>query len=79
MSDRDEVLEKIVRLGFADADAKILADHFLDAEARGRLGHGLTRVDWLASLPTSAGRAARAGRSPNRASSAGTAAARSAT
>ena len=28
-----------------------LADHFLDAEARGKHGHGLTRVDWLSSLP----------------------------
>jgi (2R)-3-sulfolactate dehydrogenase (NADP+) len=51
MSNREEVLEKLGRLGFADADAEILADHFLDAEARGRVGHGLTRVDWLSSLP----------------------------
>jgi len=51
MSDREEVLEKIARIGFADAEAKILADHFLEAEARGRVGHGLTRVDWLSSLP----------------------------
>ncbi len=29
----------------------MLADHFLDAEARGKLGHGLARVDWLATLP----------------------------
>ena len=29
----------------------VLADHFLDAEARGRSGHGLTRVEWLSSLP----------------------------
>jgi (2R)-3-sulfolactate dehydrogenase (NADP+) len=28
-----------------------LADHFLDAERRGKLGHGLSRVEWLASLP----------------------------
>ena len=51
MSNRKEVLEKLGRLGFAEADAEILADHFLDAEARGRVGHGLTRVDWLSSLP----------------------------
>jgi (2R)-3-sulfolactate dehydrogenase (NADP+) len=51
MSNRGEVLEKLGRLGFADADAEILADHFLEAEARGRVGHGLTRVDWLSSLP----------------------------
>ena len=28
-----------------------LADHFLDAEAAASAGHGLARVDWLASLP----------------------------
>ena len=48
---RAEVLEKLERLGFAEPDVSVLADHFLDAEARGRAGHGLSRVDWLASLP----------------------------
>ena len=38
-------------LGFPPEDAAVLADHFLDAEARGKRGHGLTRVDWLESLP----------------------------
>ena len=28
----------------------MLADHFLDAERRGKLGHGLARIDWLATL-----------------------------
>jgi LDH2 family malate/lactate/ureidoglycolate dehydrogenase len=28
-----------------------LADHFLDAEARGKSGHGLSRVEWLATRP----------------------------
>ena len=51
MGNREEVLEKLARLGFEEPDAGILADHFLDAEARGRTGHGLTRVDWLSSLP----------------------------
>ncbi len=32
-------------------DASVLADHFLDAEARGKRGHGLSRVGWLATLP----------------------------
>lgn len=27
----------------------MLADHFLDAERRGKLGHGLSRIDWLGS------------------------------
>lgn len=29
----------------------MLADHFVDADARGRRGHGASRVDWLATLP----------------------------
>ena len=29
----------------------MLADHFVDAEERGRVGHGLTRIEWLAGLP----------------------------
>jgi len=29
----------------------VLADHFEDAEARGRIGHGLVRIDFLAGLP----------------------------
>jgi LDH2 family malate/lactate/ureidoglycolate dehydrogenase len=28
----------------------VLTDHFLDAERRGKLGHGLARIDWLATL-----------------------------
>jgi LDH2 family malate/lactate/ureidoglycolate dehydrogenase len=51
MSEREEVLDKLRGLGFAEGDVRILADHFLDAEARGRVGHGLTRVDWLSTLP----------------------------
>jgi LDH2 family malate/lactate/ureidoglycolate dehydrogenase len=47
----DDVLETLRELGFGDEDANVLADHFLDAEARGRHGHGLTRVEWLATLP----------------------------
>jgi LDH2 family malate/lactate/ureidoglycolate dehydrogenase len=45
-----DVKERLARLGFSQADAAVLADHFLDAEARGKRGHGLTRVDWLESL-----------------------------
>jgi L-2-hydroxycarboxylate dehydrogenase (NAD+) len=45
------VKERLARLGFSEEDATVLADHFLDAEARGKRGHGLTRVDWLESLP----------------------------
>ncbi|MGH2932672.1 MAG: Ldh family oxidoreductase [Gaiellaceae bacterium] len=42
---------RLARLGFPPEDAAVLADHFLDAEARGKRGHGLTRVGWLESLP----------------------------
>jgi LDH2 family malate/lactate/ureidoglycolate dehydrogenase len=48
---RKDVLARLRNLGFDEGDASVLADHFLDAEARGRSGHGLTRVDWLSSLP----------------------------
>ena len=51
MSKRGDVLERLSELGFEERDAAVLADHFLDAEARGREGHGLARVDWLSSLP----------------------------
>jgi LDH2 family malate/lactate/ureidoglycolate dehydrogenase len=37
-------------LGFSAAAARTLADHFRDAERRGKRGHGLSRVDWLATL-----------------------------
>jgi LDH2 family malate/lactate/ureidoglycolate dehydrogenase len=51
MSKRAKVLERLRQLGFDEADAEVLANHFLDAEARGKAGHGLARVDWLSSLP----------------------------
>jgi LDH2 family malate/lactate/ureidoglycolate dehydrogenase len=47
----DEVEPFLRSLGFAEADAASLADHFLEAERRGKRGHGLARVDWLATLP----------------------------
>ena len=39
--------EKLRALGFSEPDVETLLDHFLDAEARGKLGHGLARIDWL--------------------------------
>ena len=47
----EDVLERLRGLGFGEADARTLADHFIDAEARGKRGHGLSRVEWLGSLP----------------------------
>ena len=43
--------ERIAALGFSEADTATLAAHFLDAESRGKLGHGLARLDWLETLP----------------------------
>ena len=42
--------ERIAALGFSEADTATLSDHFLDAESRGKLGHGLSRIDWLETL-----------------------------
>jgi LDH2 family malate/lactate/ureidoglycolate dehydrogenase len=44
-------LARLRRIGFSEADAQALADHFLDAERRGKSSHGLSRIDWLAELP----------------------------
>jgi LDH2 family malate/lactate/ureidoglycolate dehydrogenase len=38
-------------LGFSEADARTLADHFDEADRRNRPGHGTSRLDWLAELP----------------------------
>jgi LDH2 family malate/lactate/ureidoglycolate dehydrogenase len=43
----DDALPRLVELGFDEPRAQILADHFLDAERRGKTGHGLARIDWL--------------------------------
>jgi (2R)-3-sulfolactate dehydrogenase (NADP+) len=51
MDDEREVLQTLTGLGFGEADARTLADHFLDAERRGKTGHGLSRVEWLATRP----------------------------
>jgi LDH2 family malate/lactate/ureidoglycolate dehydrogenase len=42
--------ERLRALGFDDRDARTLADHFIDAETRGKAGHGFSRVDWLETL-----------------------------
>ena len=49
--DLEEIVPRLRALGFAEADALTLADHFLDAERRGKLGHGLSRIEWLETLP----------------------------
>jgi len=45
------VVERLAGLGFSEADSRTLADHFLEAERRGKRGHGLSRVEWLTGLP----------------------------
>ena len=47
----EDLLPRIRELGFGDADAAVLADHFIDAERRGKRGHGVSRVEWLATQP----------------------------
>jgi LDH2 family malate/lactate/ureidoglycolate dehydrogenase len=46
-----EVRPRLRALGFAENDVETLAEHFLDAERRGKRGHGYTRVEWLETLP----------------------------
>jgi LDH2 family malate/lactate/ureidoglycolate dehydrogenase len=48
--DADDVEPRLRALGFGAADARALADHFIDAEQRGKTGHGFSRVEWLATL-----------------------------
>jgi (2R)-3-sulfolactate dehydrogenase (NADP+) len=43
----DDAVSRLRALGFDEPAAAVLADHFLDAERRGKRGHGLARIDWL--------------------------------
>jgi LDH2 family malate/lactate/ureidoglycolate dehydrogenase len=43
----DEAKLRLEALGFGAADAEVLAAHFLAAEASGRKGHGVRRIEWL--------------------------------
>ncbi|HUZ81234.1 MAG TPA: Ldh family oxidoreductase [Gaiellaceae bacterium] len=46
----EEARPRLAALGFCAEDVETLAAHFLDAEARGRSGHGLARIEWLESF-----------------------------
>jgi LDH2 family malate/lactate/ureidoglycolate dehydrogenase len=46
----DEARARIAALGFSDADADTLFQHFDDAERRGKVGHGYARIPWLETL-----------------------------
>ncbi len=47
----EDVAPRLAALGFGVEDAQTLADHFVDAEERGKRGHGFSRVEWLETLP----------------------------
>jgi len=46
----DEALARLRALGFGGADTQRLFAHFADAETRGKLGHGFSRIEWLETL-----------------------------
>ena len=75
----EPVAARLCEIGFSEADARTLADHFIDAERRGKPSHGLSRIDWLAGLPDLDPRRGPAACSKTPGTSAGTATARSAT
>jgi LDH2 family malate/lactate/ureidoglycolate dehydrogenase len=47
---RDDGMRRLEALGFDAANAALLWEHFDDAESRGKLGHGHSRVPWLETL-----------------------------
>jgi LDH2 family malate/lactate/ureidoglycolate dehydrogenase len=46
----EEALARLQARGFSDEDAQRLFEHFAEAEERGKLGHGFSRVAWLETL-----------------------------
>jgi LDH2 family malate/lactate/ureidoglycolate dehydrogenase len=46
----EEARERLRALGFDERDVETLFAHFADAEVRGKLGHGFSRVEWLSTL-----------------------------
>jgi LDH2 family malate/lactate/ureidoglycolate dehydrogenase len=47
----EPVSARLREIGFSEADAQTLAEHFIDADRRGKSGHGVARIDWLEQLP----------------------------
>jgi LDH2 family malate/lactate/ureidoglycolate dehydrogenase len=47
----EEAYERLRALGFGEEQAAVLFEHFSDAERRGKLGHGFSRIEWLETLP----------------------------
>jgi (2R)-3-sulfolactate dehydrogenase (NADP+) len=48
----EDARPRLAALGFSPGDVETLAAHFLDAEARGSTGHGLSRIEWLETWDT---------------------------
>jgi LDH2 family malate/lactate/ureidoglycolate dehydrogenase len=46
----EEARRRLVRLGLDAGAADALVAHFVDADRRGKAGHGLARVDWLETV-----------------------------
>jgi (2R)-3-sulfolactate dehydrogenase (NADP+) len=46
----DDARTRLAALGFSRDAVETLVAHFADAEARGKLGHGFSRVEWLGTL-----------------------------
>jgi len=49
--DERQAFETLRGLGFEEPEARTLTAHFVDAERRGKTGHGFSRVEWLATRP----------------------------
>jgi len=47
----EALLARATGLGFEPGPARVVCDHFLDAELRGASTHGAERMRWLAGLP----------------------------
>ena len=45
----EEARERLWGLGLDERASEVLLAHFVDADRRGKRGHGLSRVEWLAS------------------------------
>lgn len=43
----EDARPRLAALGFEPDDVEVLAEHFLWSERTGRLGHGLSRIEWL--------------------------------
>lgn len=48
----EDARPRLAALGFGAADVETLAEHFLAAERKGSVSHGLGRIEWLESWPS---------------------------